>query len=778
MKLSFKEWIVAVSTVLFSGSNVLAQGYDRQENLEEVYVISSPKENVSLSKQPVSSTQLSESEIEKKHITSVKGLTNVVPNFFMPDYGSRLTSAIYIRGVGSRINNPAVGMYVDDIPYIDKSAFDFNFCDVDRIDVLRGPQGTLYGRNTMGGLIRVYTKNPFLHEGLDVKLGYATRDNHRYASLFGSRRLSSNFAISAGGYYEGGDGFFHHGVTNEKVDKMQAGGGRLRAIYLPSNGLKFDFTANYDYSDEDAYPYYYTGSLDSIEANPELKGKISANHRGNYRRGLLNVGLNTEYITKKWQMNAVTSYQNLNDRMLMDQDFILPDIYTLEQKQKINTLSEEISFRNILSPSSSSKLKWNWVAGINAMYQWLKTDAPVTFYDDGIKSMLEDNINSIFTGVRKTMPKMPAMAIDVTDKQFDVVGNMKTPTFSNALFHQSTLSIGDWNLVLGARLEYEKQKLNYFSGTDMSYDFNIPPMMNLAGLKVAPYFEGELSEDNIMFLPKFAVSYKSFYASMSKGYRSGGYNIQMFSDLVQAEMKNSMITTINEKSNGMMAKFVDVDAMKAVVDINSVSYEPEYSWNYEIGTHLKNKAHTLFLDAAMFYIRTSNQQIAKFAESGLGRRMVNAGKSESYGAELSLRYKNLLSFNYGYTHATFKDYDAGNKVDYSGNYVPFIPQHSFNLNAEYPFALNLKGNSLSLAIGADYSGTAKMYWTEANNAKQDFYGVLGAHARIDYKDISFTLWGKNLTDANYDTFYFESAKRGFVQKGKPVQFGADLKLHF
>ena len=67
----------------------------------------------------------------------------------MPDYGSKLTSPVYIRGIGSKINAPSVGLYVDGIPYFEKSAFDFNFTEIDRMEILRGPQGTLYGRNTM-----------------------------------------------------------------------------------------------------------------------------------------------------------------------------------------------------------------------------------------------------------------------------------------------------------------------------------------------------------------------------------------------------------------------------------------------------------------------------------------------------------------------------------------------------------------------------------------------------------------------------------------------------
>ena len=83
-------------------------------------------------------------------------------SFVMPEYGSRYTSSMYMRGIGSRINSPAVGMYVDNMPIQSKSAFNFHTYDIDRVDVLHGPQGTLYGMNTEGGLIRLYSKNPFV----------------------------------------------------------------------------------------------------------------------------------------------------------------------------------------------------------------------------------------------------------------------------------------------------------------------------------------------------------------------------------------------------------------------------------------------------------------------------------------------------------------------------------------------------------------------------------------------------------------------------------------
>ena len=148
-------------------------------DIEEVVVIATPKENNRLRQQPVAATSLSQNDMRNHVVNSVKSLSSLVPNLFIPDYGSKLTTSVYVRGIGSRTNTPAVGLYVDNIPFIEKSAFDFNYADIERIDVMRGPQGTLYGRNTMGGLIRVFTKSPFTYQGTDLRLSGATYNDYQ-----------------------------------------------------------------------------------------------------------------------------------------------------------------------------------------------------------------------------------------------------------------------------------------------------------------------------------------------------------------------------------------------------------------------------------------------------------------------------------------------------------------------------------------------------------------------------------------------------------------------
>ena len=130
-------------------------------DIDEVIIVSQPKEAFRLRQQPLSSNTFGNFELNRLGAHDLREVAAYVPNFVMPNYGSRLSSAIYVRGIGSRVNSPAVGVYMDGIPVMSKSAFNLHNYQLSRIDVLRGPQGTLYGQNTEGGLIRLYSRNPF-----------------------------------------------------------------------------------------------------------------------------------------------------------------------------------------------------------------------------------------------------------------------------------------------------------------------------------------------------------------------------------------------------------------------------------------------------------------------------------------------------------------------------------------------------------------------------------------------------------------------------------------
>ena len=810
-----KKHILLALTILASSHAMAEKTYTLPEDttkvidIEEVVIIASPKETSKLRQLPASVSLISQKDMQANRITSLKSASNIVPNFFMPDYGSRLTSAMYIRGIGSRINTPAVGMYVDNIPYLDKSAFDFNFYDIERLDILRGPQGTLYGRNTMGGLVKVHTRSPFSYQGTDLKLGYGSGNNHRSASLTHYHRINERFAFSAGGYYEGADGFFNNTYLDKKVDDMQAGGGRMRAIWLPSDNWKLDFTVGYDYTDEGGYPYYYTGKLKGEEDRADLLGKIAYNQESSYRRSLLNTGLNIEHQADNFIFNAVTGFQHLNDRMFMDQDFSPMDTYTLEQKQRINSITEEITFKS--KPGKA----WQWTTGVFGFYQNMNVISPVTFLKDGM-GMLNQMLGSVIPG-KIEIPMGGPMAMNIlpslviTDTEMPIDGHFKTPQYNVALFHQSQFrnlfGMEGLSFTAGLRLDYEKMEMTYNSGTFLDYTVGIKGEMTQMGqvireinmmpetpLTVESRYKGKLSKDYLQLLPKFALQYdfnnnkSNVYASVSKGHRSGGYNYQMFSELLQSSLRNDMMrqskeaimAKVPQNYAGMVAdKFPDAGQNPEAQQ--AVEYKPEYTWSYELGTHLSLFDGKLQADLAAFYMQTYDQQLSQMAESGLGRITVNAGESESYGVEANLvaNFNKHLQLNasYGYTYATFVKYNAGENEDYSGNYVPFVPMHTLNLGGSYAFHFN-DSWAKSLTLGANMTGAGKIYWTEANHVSQDFYATLNGYVSLQTKAVQIDLWGRNLTDNEYTTFYFESMGRGFEQRCKPFQMGVDVKFHF
>lgn len=817
-----KHKFLTLILTLFATGNVLAEEVDTLKvvDVEEILVIAAPKENRKLREQPTAVTLLSQQDMQAAQVSSIKSLTGLVPNMFIPDYGSRLTSAVYIRGIGSRINTPSIGLYVDNIPYIDKSAFDFNYSDIERIDVLRGPQGTLYGRNAMGGLIKIHTKSPFTYQGTDFRMGAATHNTYN-TSITHYHRISERFAFSTGGFYDYDGGFFRNAaLNNKKIDKGQSVGGRFRGIYLPTENWKVDLNVSYEYSDQGGYPYVYTGNVNPANQSEDLKpyiGTISNNQESSYYRNLLNAGLNLEYQAQKFTLSAVTGFQYLKDRMFIDQDFTKDDIYTLEQKQRIHTLSEEVVMK------SKGNSRWQWATGVFGFYQWLKTDAPVTFREGGM-----DMMSRMLGGVIPSKIEVPMgpmsinimPSLQITSPSLIVNGNFNTPLLNGALFHQSTFrdlfGLKGLSFTAGLRLDYEKMKMDYNSGTAMDYTVGIKgemvrngqvikeiPMMPETALTVQSHYQGSISKDYLQLLPKFALQYDfknkvgNVYATVSKGYRSGGYNIQMFSDLLQSSLRNDMMQqskdaimpNVPESFVGMVEKYFP-DAGENPDARAATEYKPEQTWNYEVGTHLNLFNNRLRADGALFWLETRDQQISRFAgQSGLGRETVNAGKSRSLGAELALAVAVTTNFtvnaSYGYTYATFKDYVTNARVNgelqeisYNGNYVPFVPKHTLTVGGQYTFHIN-PGHWLErIQLDANYTGAGRIYWTEENAVSQSFYGTLNGRISFQKGRGQVDFWVRNALDKEYASFYFESMSNGFLQQGRPIQAGIEVRCRF
>ncbi|WP_291861134.1 TonB-dependent receptor, partial [Marinilabilia sp.] len=202
-------------------------------------VIKSAREHRPLQELPISTSLIPIDQIEQEQVNGLTDLTARVPNLYMPSYGSKLTSLIYIRGIGSRINSPAVGLYVDNVPQFDKSSFDFEFYNIERVEVLRGPQGTMYGRNNLGGLIHVYTQSPENNKSINAEMEFGNYGRQNFGLTI-NQPLGEKTDFQIGGQYRHQDGYFENIYSGKMAAKMDVYNGRARLIHQWNKNFKSD----------------------------------------------------------------------------------------------------------------------------------------------------------------------------------------------------------------------------------------------------------------------------------------------------------------------------------------------------------------------------------------------------------------------------------------------------------------------------------------------------------------------------------------------------------
>ncbi len=466
-----------IATFLYLSISVFAEDLNAPKNysdsvaLNEI-VVQASRDNSKLHAIPASVSIISSKQIQTLGINSLTDATSTVANLFMPDYGSKLTSPIYIRGIGSRINAPSVGLYVDHVPYFEKAAFNFDFFDINRIEVLRGPQGTQYGRNTMGGIVNILTKSPTDYQGTDINLQAGTYGTY-LLNIGHYSKINTKFAWSLALNYRHNDGFFTNDFLNKKVDVLDSYGARNRLVWNINDKLSVENILSFESSIQGGYPYaVYNDSLKKAE-------KIAYNLESGYNRDLISDALVLKYNAKSVELKSVTSFQYLSDNQFIDQDFSIKNQLFVVQVSKQNMVSQEVTVQ------SKNKENFNWLSGAYGFVQQF------------------DNTVDVNRFATNTM----------TMKKYDHVIS------GGAIFHQSTLKdfiLRNLNLSAGIRVDAETDLLSY------KFDNNKNSVIvNLADTTYKPL-------NSLEVLPKISMNYKvnttNFYALVARGYKTGGFN--------------------------------------------------------------------------------------------------------------------------------------------------------------------------------------------------------------------------------------------------------------
>ena len=704
--------------------------------------------------QPAALTWITSRDLSQYRMQSITDLTGRVPSLFVPDYGSKRSAAIYLRGSGARSSGQTIGLYVDGVPVLNKSGFNFDIPGITGVEVLRGPQGTLYGRNAMSGIINYYTRSAFDQPGGEAKL---TAGSHRLlrGSVEQAFRLSDKVGLSYGLSGTTRRGYFYNETRQAYQDSLRMVGGFAKLEYRPTEQLEMALSLSGDYVQQGGFPY----RTDDPRTKQPLP--LSADAPESYKRHTATLRYLLSYKWGEVQLQSATSYQYLFDETQMDMDALPLSYFHVTQGLREHGLTQEFILKNLRGERPS---RYDWSLGLFGYYDAKHVEAPVTFTHAAMSALLGPQL----AAAHRRNPRIPQMSYyDPERADKHNANTFEMPDWGVALYHESALHLDkNWTLTAGLRLDYEQHQIDYHSvGYPLGVQIAIPGGTPQTITTPAVTLKGTQRVDYWHLLPKLALSYRPServhaYATVSRGVKTGGFNEQSFSDL---------ITTAQQQA--LRGQQVDPALIPS-----ATTYKPEHSWSYELGARYALPSAGLELSSSVYLMQVRDLQLTRFVASGAGRMVGNAGSSRTLGFELSATQRLWSSLrahlNYSLTDARFTEETTAAK---KGNFVPFIPRHTYSvmLSANEPLSRHLR-----LLGEVEYSGLGEIYWREDNTTRESLQSTLRARLGLSYDRYTLALWGANLTDNSYTVFQAASPLGRLFQTSAPRTLGVDLSVKF
>jgi iron complex outermembrane recepter protein len=721
---------ILAAAALWGGGSQMAAGAsgpeaaDANVGLEEI-VVTALRRDTSLSNTPISLSALSATEIERERVVTMDDVARMVPSLvFMPQSASE--TYLSIRGTStiddSTGTDQGVNMFVDDVVRTGIADLQPDLYDMERIEVLNGPQGTLFGRNSLGGTLSLYTKNPvFKNEG-SAEVSYGENNLIEAKGMFNTPLigdvLAARFVMSA----HSNGGYLPDPVTNTDIGKLSRWSGRAKLLYTPSEDLRV--VAGFDYQTErgDAPVWAnlnFTPSLEPPFVNDP--NKTSQADPGKRNQDIWGLTIRADLTQPIGTWTSITGYRHLNvlDRTLETGDPL--DVLTLQTTEHDRQFSEELRL------ASPSEQRLSWVAGV--YYLNLDKGRPI----DGVLNVLD--CGAVCHG--------PAggpigAAYYIADQD--------TRTISYAGFLDGAFAVTDeFKVDLGARYTYESK--SGFANLNHSNHF------------FGPAISGEFSNSWTAATPKLTLSYKPIaslmaYATVSKGFQSGGFNTQ----------------------GGDQTSL-------------TVPFGSEVVWNYEAGVKFDSLDHRFQLNASVFTDRYSQLQIIQnvTSPSGFFTATNNAGAATVNGVETDLQAAPAnwvtLGLRYDYLTSKFTSYVINNGdgtfTNDNGHEVPFVARNrataSIDLHTPLP-----EGRG-RIAFGGDVSYRSSYFITPGNTTDTPSYitaltawhGLVNLHASWTSDDArhEVALFAQNLTNIHYGLLPADLSV--FVQSGPEFFSGTD-----
>jgi iron complex outermembrane recepter protein len=682
---------------------------DASKQLDEVIVTAEKKEE-NVQGIPSAISALNAKTISDYRLWNSKDLTAIVPNLYSanPGDGRNVTS---IRGSTSSSYDPAVTTYIDGVNQFSLDTYIPQLFDVERIEVLRGPQGTLYGRNAMGGVINIITKQPTNTTNGFLEVSAGNYGEQRYSGAIRTPFIKDKLFFGASLLYEALDGYYTNEYDDSKFDKQHGIGGNYYLKYLANDKwsltLNAKHLANRNYGSFTLAPDKDAAFADPFKVNQNAVAKLVDN--------TFNTSLTANYAGRGFNFSSQTSYQS-NYRYYaspIDGDFSPADAVTIinnygNKWNNIKVVTEEL---RVTSPASSAA-RLKWTAGSYLFYQNVPNKQATHFGKD-------------------------AALVGSPDSNYAIINTTKARSIGAALYAQAEYALTkNLSAILGLRYDYQHSKEDVLG----QYQPDASPV---------PVFETQPDTSATVsysaFSPKLSIAYHAsstsdLFASYSRGYRTGGLT-QLGADPSQPPL---------------------------------YAYKPEYSNNFEFGvknSFLGNRARA---NISFFYTTITDAQVPTLVLPAAITVTKNAGSLTSKGvdAELAATIFNGLeaTYNFGYTNARYtklKLSQNGTETDLSGNRQIFTPDITSLLALQYRISL-LSSNRLQLIIRGEWTYLGKQYFDLANSIIHSPYNLLNTRIGLKIKHAELYFWERNIANVKYIAYGYDF---GAVHLGNPRTFG-------
>ncbi len=726
----------AVSTTAIAAATIVTAPLAAQDTAAEPaagesdeIVVTSLRRSETLQDTPAAVTAFDAQAIQNAGIERPADFIALTSNVTLVETQNAGNAFVIIRGITQNRNSePSVAVIVDGVQQVNPAQFNQDLFDIEQIEVLKGPQGGLYGRNAIGGAIIINTKKPTYEfagnftAGIDNGFGYFLR-----GGISGPLAENVKFRI-AGSWYDT-NGFIPNTFLGEDADPVQDFSLRGNLLIEATDQLTFDLRASVNQLRTQGLYYNIVNDVNTI-------APVRVNNPGQNDRDIYNVALRIEYAGDNAVFTSVSSYDTLTEILTGDAFDFLPieesfffnlfegifgagNGFDLTQSQYLNVkaFSQEV---RLASPEDSGR--FNWMVGGYLI-------DTTRFISTG---------NTIDTG-NGALPVFRSPSTNPLNPQFTFLSDGQE-NFAWALFANAGYEFSD-QLRVDASLRYDRDRRRQTTLTPQGFLPNVPgvPQAQSGEVRTATFDDWQ---------PKITLTYEptpdlTIYGGYSRGFRSGGFN-----------------------QTGVGAESVNA----GIVGVGDL-FQAETADTFEVGA--KAQVGPVRLAAAAYTTKSENSYFFVFLAQSSTQNLGNIPETRINGFEIEASAELFPDFDVnaalGVTDSEIEDFPDASVI---GNEAPQISRYTLNLGAQYAGALT---DSLDGLLRIDYRRLGRTFWEPFNTTSRDPVDVVDARAGLTFGGVSVTAFAANLFDETYNA---EFSPGGFVFRARPARYGVEVGYKF